>query len=385
MPGLERYRHRRWLATEKIPNFRAGNCFHDGHNVLEVVKTMHDEIKGTLRLSDEVTDQVWLGMIKDGLTSDADERLSALQLWKKSIKLLDIVDSKLHSRPSLEWRNFRPSVDGSGTPIRRHDWPTGKSIQSRDSRSDDLPPNAIRSSSNPLMQLTDGAQPGFRPIPNGFKGEEMRDKPLMQLTDGAQPVFVSIPNGFEEMGDKHVLGQGFPQEQPNLKESSHLDSPNTLTADDNICSSSSKHASKTIGYVERYSPDNMNTRSRGSSYSQSPNTKGSNTPVGVVTLPADDAITNRRVGEACPYAPHSNTLSGPPQLAGAHNKPSDSLGNGQYKYPFDEAKKWRDKPKASRNRKFSIRETQLIAFRKQFGGRDIVCAVLKLQAAYTLI
>lgn len=80
--GLVAYRDARKLETDKINNFKDGDCFHDGDKVLKVVSEQHEELLNGLRRQDYVTKFVLESMVSEML-DDADCRPTAKVLWGK--------------------------------------------------------------------------------------------------------------------------------------------------------------------------------------------------------------------------------------------------------------------------------------------------------------
>lgn len=93
--ALEQYRQLRQEATKAIPGFEDGNCFHDGEQMLEIVRTQHRNLEECLRSHDTITSAV-LAMIEDMLV-DANSRPNANHFWKRSQRILKNAWDKLEN------------------------------------------------------------------------------------------------------------------------------------------------------------------------------------------------------------------------------------------------------------------------------------------------
>lgn len=87
--GLDIDRRSRGAATEKIPKFRGGNCFHDGHKVLGVVETTHENLKRIIRQSDFFSNNVWGKLIQPSFQHYMDSDWTAVKLWRISDDVLN--------------------------------------------------------------------------------------------------------------------------------------------------------------------------------------------------------------------------------------------------------------------------------------------------------
>lgn len=248
MEGLNKYRQIRGAATKAIPKFRAGNCFHDGHNVLDVVGKIHNIAQHDLRRSDFLTHEVWLQLIEPNLISSSDRRSDATAIWKLSARILANAKSMLHDDSTLFHEEFlQPPQNGVGTFTRKRASSFGKTVQFDDGRNNDLPSKDIRSLFNPVMQLDGGAQP--------------------------DPLATRSSTGYET-DNENTLDQGF-QEQVNVQHSHHV---NSLQCADPKKLFISKQPKQTHDYTEPASPGTSVIGSRGSSYSQSAHAAASYRP-----------------------------------------------------------------------------------------------------------
>lgn len=96
--GLERYRQLRQEATGQIAGFEDGNCFHDGEQMLDIVRTQHRDLEDCFRSQDAITSAV-LAMIEDMLV-DANARPNAIQIWTRSQRILQNARDKLE-KPAI--------------------------------------------------------------------------------------------------------------------------------------------------------------------------------------------------------------------------------------------------------------------------------------------
>ena len=94
--GLMGYRNRRKQEICEKRTLQDGSCFHDGEKVLQTVEAMHDRLlnKGEVRPADHVTLPV-LQMVDDMLEENPRDRPNAIQLCRKSVKILTKAQSKL--------------------------------------------------------------------------------------------------------------------------------------------------------------------------------------------------------------------------------------------------------------------------------------------------
>ena len=111
--GLLEYRRRRRLATERIPNFKNGGCFHDGAEVLEVVKDMHDNLAEDIRPSDHVTTPTLTRLVKDMLT-EPQIRRSASSLYCISGRIISEAEEKLQ-RPASRRASLQNGLAKGGS------------------------------------------------------------------------------------------------------------------------------------------------------------------------------------------------------------------------------------------------------------------------------
>lgn len=233
--GLNYYRRERGAATETIADFRAGNCFHDGYNVLKEVEKTHNMAQHDRRHSDFLTHEVWLQLIKPNLVSRPEARSDATTFWKLTASILADAKAMRHC-PSLSRKEFlQPPTYGVGT----------------------LP----RSLSDPVVQ---------------FDGGLSTDSLAIRRLTGCQTV------------NEDTLDQGF-QEQLNMQSSGHVDSLQ-YREDEPRYGSVSQQDQKTNGHLEPSSPGNGFIRSRGISYSRSLNSKGRTTFSDEDSWPAEEAI-----------------------------------------------------------------------------------------------
>src|SRR5271170_755216 len=65
--GVVDYRRQRMAETDKIPNFKGGDCFHDGERVLKAVLDAHKDIEQRLRRSDYITKDVLDSIVEEML------------------------------------------------------------------------------------------------------------------------------------------------------------------------------------------------------------------------------------------------------------------------------------------------------------------------------
>ena len=84
--GVVDYRRQRMAKTDKIPNFKGGDCFHDGERVLKAVLDAHKDIEQRLRRSDYITKDVLDSMVEEMLWDE--DRPGAKALWRKAEKFL---------------------------------------------------------------------------------------------------------------------------------------------------------------------------------------------------------------------------------------------------------------------------------------------------------
>ncbi len=97
--GLQEYRRQRRIETQKIADFRATDCFHNGETTLDMVGEMHDDLIQDCKRSDYVTEAA-LNLIKDMLEAEAG-RPSARNLYYKSDRILAEAHKKLKGSAGL--------------------------------------------------------------------------------------------------------------------------------------------------------------------------------------------------------------------------------------------------------------------------------------------
>lgn len=97
MSGLMDYRNQRKQEICEKGTSQDGSCFHDGEKVLTTVEAMHDRLlnKGEVRPADHVTLPVLAQMVDDMLEENPRERPDAIQLCRKSDRILAKAQSKL--------------------------------------------------------------------------------------------------------------------------------------------------------------------------------------------------------------------------------------------------------------------------------------------------
>ncbi len=133
--GLMNYRQQRRIATAQIPEFRDGNCFHDGQRVLEVVDNLPKRLLPDMRRSDHITARV-LDMVREML-EESQARPKAAQLSSRRKRMLGDADNKLterHAPPStppnhvdLQFMTTGWASPASMSPgDQGHRWSTGK-------------------------------------------------------------------------------------------------------------------------------------------------------------------------------------------------------------------------------------------------------------------
>jgi hypothetical protein len=93
--GVIGYRRQRRAATNKILNFKGGDCFHDGEQMLKAVSSAHADIELRLRRSDNITKDVLDSMVMEMLWDE--DRPNAKALWRKA----EIILSRAQQRLSL--------------------------------------------------------------------------------------------------------------------------------------------------------------------------------------------------------------------------------------------------------------------------------------------
>lgn len=104
--GLFHYRMLRRDAVASIPNFRDGNCFHDGHVVLDIVNSKHATLRSLID-SNCITNRVIDPMISFMLAT-SDTRPDALQLWKWSQQILKDAMNQLQSKGTVRSSPYNP-------------------------------------------------------------------------------------------------------------------------------------------------------------------------------------------------------------------------------------------------------------------------------------
>jgi hypothetical protein len=93
--GVVDYRRQRMAETDKIPNFKGGDCFHDGEQVLKAVLDAHKDIELRLRRSDYITKDVLDSMVEEMLWDE--DRPGAKALWRKAEVVLTRARQRLLS------------------------------------------------------------------------------------------------------------------------------------------------------------------------------------------------------------------------------------------------------------------------------------------------
>jgi hypothetical protein len=93
--GIVDYRRQRMAKTDKIPNFKGGDCFHDGERVLKAVLDAHKDIEQRLRQSDYITKDVLDSMVEEMLWDE--DRPSAKALWRRAERVLTTARQRLSS------------------------------------------------------------------------------------------------------------------------------------------------------------------------------------------------------------------------------------------------------------------------------------------------
>jgi hypothetical protein len=96
--GVVDYRRQRMAETDKIPNFKGGDCFHDGERVLKAVLDAHKDIELRLRRSDYITKDVLDSMAGEMLWDE--DRPGAKALWRKAEVVLTRARQRLSSNSS---------------------------------------------------------------------------------------------------------------------------------------------------------------------------------------------------------------------------------------------------------------------------------------------
>jgi len=98
--GVVDYRRQRMAKTDKIPNFKGGDCFHDGERVLKAVLDAHKDIELRLRRSDYITKDVLDSMVEEMLWDE--DRPGAKALWRKAEGVLTRAQQRLTSNTGEE-------------------------------------------------------------------------------------------------------------------------------------------------------------------------------------------------------------------------------------------------------------------------------------------
>ena len=99
------YRQQRQKETQRLPDFRDGDCFHNGQDVLETVQQNHAELVNSVRPCDYVTKSI-LKMIEEDMLRSAEShgRRDTVYLYKHSTQLTQAAKVKLgditHDSPS---------------------------------------------------------------------------------------------------------------------------------------------------------------------------------------------------------------------------------------------------------------------------------------------
>lgn len=201
-----------------ISNFRAGNCFHDGRNVLNIVEKMHNGAQLDLLRSDILTHEIWLHLVKPNLTSRPDARSDATDLWRLSVEILGKAESMLHCSTFSRKEFLQPLNNGVGTLTKKRAKSFGKT---NDGRNNDPSSRTSRSLFDPVVQLDDGPETDFLAICS---------------STGCQTV------------NEDTIEQGISQEPLNMQPSGHVDSLR-CSEDEPRYGSVSKQAQQTNGYM----------------------------------------------------------------------------------------------------------------------------------------
>jgi hypothetical protein len=98
--GVEEYRRQRIAEIDKMPDFRGGDCFHDGERVLQAVLDAHKDIELRLRRSDYITKDVLDSMAEEMLWEE--DRPGAKALLRRAEGILSRARQKLSSRATAD-------------------------------------------------------------------------------------------------------------------------------------------------------------------------------------------------------------------------------------------------------------------------------------------
>ena len=118
--GLQNYRNDRSKETDRIPDFRDGDCFHDGERLLVCVGTHHHHAIANAKRSDTVTRSTIHSLIVKMLNERSDARPNAQQLWHWSDQLL--TEARIASEESVAERSSLlpggfPSLSAAAQPF----------------------------------------------------------------------------------------------------------------------------------------------------------------------------------------------------------------------------------------------------------------------------
>lgn len=117
--GVVNYRRQRMAETDKIPNFKGGDCFHDGERVLKVVLDTHKDLELRLRRSDCITKDVLNSMAEEMLWEE--DRPGAKALWRRAERVL----SRARQRPSSGTAEDAPTRPSSNHRPQTYPIPLG--------------------------------------------------------------------------------------------------------------------------------------------------------------------------------------------------------------------------------------------------------------------
>jgi hypothetical protein len=109
--GVVDYRRQRMAETDKILNFKGGDCFHDGERVLKAVGGAHEDIEHRLRRSDYITKDVLDSMVVEMMWDE--DRPNAKAMWRKAEGVLSRAQQRL---PSNTEDNFTRSHNYNRSP-----------------------------------------------------------------------------------------------------------------------------------------------------------------------------------------------------------------------------------------------------------------------------
>lgn len=136
--GLGQYRKQRLQDSDKVDDFRGGNCFHNGRTIRNSVSQIHDRIRDDIRRADHIIGLVLDGLVPKMLREQPDTRLTARQLNYEAEQAIKKAKSSLTRSPTS---NVTDSSPESFRP------PSGQSHYSRQSRQD-------RNSDGPAKQAS---------------------------------------------------------------------------------------------------------------------------------------------------------------------------------------------------------------------------------------